>query len=86
MRDKGNAVLVVEHERDVIEAADHVVELGPGAGTTGGTIVFEGASSALRHADTVTSRALGRPREVNRRPRRPAGADGNLIEFFRWVC
>ena len=48
LRDKGNTVLVVEHDSDVITAADHVVELGPRAGTEGGRVVYEGDVAGLR--------------------------------------
>jgi excinuclease UvrABC ATPase subunit len=58
LRDKGNTVLVVEHEPEVIAIADHVVDLGPGAGTAGGTICFEGDVAGLRASDTVTGRHL----------------------------
>lgn len=58
LRDKGNTVLVVEHKPEVIEIADHVVDLGPGAGTAGGEVVFEGSVAALRASDTVTGRHL----------------------------
>lgn len=56
LRDKGNTVLVVEHKPEVIEIADHVVDLGPGAGTAGGAVVFEGSVDELRVSDTVTGR------------------------------
>jgi excinuclease ABC A subunit len=56
LRDKGNTVLVVEHEPETIVIADHVVDLGPGAGTAGGTICFEGTVEGLRSSDTVTGR------------------------------
>jgi excinuclease UvrABC ATPase subunit len=59
LRDKGNTVLVVEHEPEVIVTADHVVDLGPGAGTAGGTICFEGTVEGLRASDTLTGRHLG---------------------------
>ena len=59
LRDKGNTVLVVEHEPEMIEIADHVVDLGPGAGTGGGTICFEGTVEALRASKTITGRHLG---------------------------
>ena len=59
LRDKGNTVLVVEHKPEVIEIADHVVDLGPGAGTAGGELVFEGSVDDLRRSDTVTGRHLG---------------------------
>jgi len=58
LRDKGNTVLVVEHKPEMIEVADHVVDLGPGAGSAGGEVVFEGSVEALRRADTVTGRHL----------------------------
>ncbi|PWC05260.1 ATP-binding cassette domain-containing protein [Agromyces badenianii] len=58
LRDKGNTVLVVEHKPEVIEIADHVVDLGPGAGTAGGTICFTGSVDELRASDTVTGRHL----------------------------
>lgn len=58
LRDKGNTVLVVEHKPETIVVADHVVDLGPGAGTAGGTICFEGTVEGLRTSDTVTGRHL----------------------------
>ncbi|MGC0209226.1 ATP-binding cassette domain-containing protein [Streptomyces levis] len=58
LRDKGNTVLVVEHKPEAIAIADHVVDLGPGAGTAGGTVCFEGTVDGLRVADTVTGRHL----------------------------
>jgi excinuclease ABC A subunit len=58
LRDKGNTVLVVEHKPETIVIADHVVDLGPGAGTDGGTICFEGTVEALRSSGTVTGRHL----------------------------
>jgi excinuclease ABC A subunit len=59
LRDKGNTVLVVEHKPETIVIADHVVDLGPGAGTAGGTICFEGTVEGLRSSDTVTGRHFG---------------------------
>ncbi|WP_086777970.1 ATP-binding cassette domain-containing protein, partial [Streptomyces griseus] len=58
LRDKGNTVLVVEHKPEAIAIADHVVDLGPGAGTAGGTVCFEGTLDGLRASDTVTGRHL----------------------------
>ena len=58
LRDKGNTVLVVEHKPEVIAIADHVVDIGPGAGTAGGSIVFEGDVAGLRASDTSTGRHL----------------------------
>jgi excinuclease UvrABC ATPase subunit len=56
LRDKGNTVLVVEHKPETIAIADHVVDLGPGAGTAGGTVCFEGTLDGLRRSDTITGR------------------------------
>ena len=58
LRDKGNTVLVVEHKPETIAIADHIVDLGPGAGRGGGTICFEGSLEELRKSDTVTGRHL----------------------------
>jgi excinuclease UvrABC ATPase subunit len=58
LRDKGNTVLVVEHEPDTIEIADHIVDLGPGAGTAGGEVVFEGTVEELRKSKTLTGKHL----------------------------
>ncbi len=58
LRDKGNTVLVVEHKPEVIAIADHIVDLGPGAGAAGGTITFEGDVAGLRASNTVTGRHL----------------------------
>ncbi|MEB4616454.1 excinuclease ABC subunit UvrA, partial [Leucobacter sp. M11] len=58
LRDKGNTVLVVEHKPETIEIADHVVDLGPGAGAAGGRITYEGSVAGLRASDTLTGRHL----------------------------
>ncbi|MDD9349035.1 excinuclease ABC subunit UvrA [Mumia sp.] len=58
LRDKGNTVLVVEHKPETIAIADHVIDLGPGAGTNGGTICYEGTIEGLRESDTTTGRHL----------------------------
>ncbi len=58
LRDKGNTVLVVEHKPETIAIADHVVDLGPGAGTSGGEVCFEGTVAGLRDSDTTTGRHL----------------------------
>ena len=58
LREKGNTVLVVEHKPETIAIADHVVDLGPGAGTEGGTVCFEGTVEGLRGSDTITGRHL----------------------------
>ncbi|WP_280265145.1 excinuclease ABC subunit UvrA [Nocardia wallacei] len=72
LRDKGNSVLVVEHDPDVMRAADHIVEIGPAAGDDGGRVVFEGTFDALLSADTPTGLGL-RARRTARTPRVPAG-------------
>jgi excinuclease UvrABC ATPase subunit len=56
LRDKGNTVLVVEHKPEAVAIADHVVDLGPGAGSGGGQVVFEGSVEGLRRSDTITGR------------------------------
>ena len=74
LRDKGNTVLVVEHEPETIAIADHAVDLGPGAGTAGGTVCFEGTVDALRASGTVTGRHLGDRAALKEKVRTPAGA------------
>ncbi|MBI5105683.1 MAG: excinuclease ABC subunit UvrA [Solirubrobacterales bacterium] len=74
LRDKGNTVLVVEHEPDTIAIADHVVDLGPGAGTAGGSVCFEGAVEALRASDTTTGRHLDDRAGLKEAVRAPTGA------------
>ena len=59
LRDKGNTVIVVEHDPDVMKVADHIVDMGPRAGSAGGEVVFEGTYAELRQADTLTGRFLG---------------------------
>ncbi|MFH8607169.1 ATP-binding cassette domain-containing protein [Streptomyces sp. NPDC018029] len=73
LRDKGNTVLVVEHDPDVIAVADHVVDMGPAAGTGGGLVVFEGTPDELRRADTLTGRHLRRATGVKEHPREAVG-------------
>lgn len=73
LRDKGNTVLVVEHDPDVIAIADHVVDMGPGAGTEGGYVVYQGDVAGLRLADTLTGRCLRRPSPIKRVPRKAGG-------------
>ncbi|MBQ0887935.1 excinuclease ABC subunit UvrA [Streptomyces sp. RM72] len=74
LRDKGNTVLVVEHKPEAIAIADHVVDLGPGAGTAGGTVCFEGTVAELRGADTVTGRHLDDRAALKESVRKPTGA------------
>ena len=87
LRDKGNTVLVVEHKPEAIAIADHVVDLGPGAGTAGGEVVFEGTVDGLRAqrhahraaprrpglAEAVGAHAVGRAGGARRRHPQPAG-------------
>jgi excinuclease UvrABC ATPase subunit len=73
LRDKGNTVLVVEHEPDTIAIADHVVDLGPGAGTAGGTVCFEGTVEGLRASGTLTGRHLGDRAALKQTVRTPTG-------------
>ncbi|MCL3994240.1 ATP-binding cassette domain-containing protein [Streptomyces lavenduligriseus] len=74
LRDKGNTVLVVEHKPEVIAIADHVVDLGPGAGTAGGTVCFEGTVAGLRAARTLTGRHLDDRAALKDTVRKPSGA------------
>jgi excinuclease UvrABC ATPase subunit len=73
LRDKGNTVLVVEHKPETIGIADHVVDLGPGAGTEGGTVCFEGTVEGLRGSDTITGRHLGDRAALKESVRSPSG-------------
>ncbi|MFJ3954753.1 ATP-binding cassette domain-containing protein [Streptomyces libani] len=73
LRDKGNTVLVVEHKPQTIAIADHVVDLGPGAGTAGGTVCFEGTVEGLRAGGTVTGRHLGDRTALKETVRKPTG-------------
>jgi excinuclease ABC A subunit len=73
LRDKGNTVLVVEHKPETIAIADHVVDLGPRAGTEGGEVVFEGTVEGLRVSDTTTGRHLGDRASVKPSVRTPTG-------------
>lgn len=74
LRDKGNTVLVVEHKPETIAIADHVVDLGPGAGTAGGTVCFEGTVEGLRAGGTVTGRHFDDRAAVKESVRKPTGA------------
>jgi len=73
LRDKGNTVLVVEHEPDTIAIADHVVDLGPGAGSAGGTVCFEGSVAGLRVSGTLTGRHLDDQATLKDTVRTPTG-------------
>src|SRR5919205_688743 len=74
LRDKGNTVLVVEHDPEAIAIADHVVDLGPGAGAAGGEVMFEGTVEGLRASDTVTGRHLDDRARLKDSVRTPSGA------------
>ena len=73
LRDKGNTVLVVEHKPETIALADHVVDLGPGAGTAGGEVVFEGTVEGLRASGTLTGRHLDDRASLKPSVRTPSG-------------
>lgn len=68
LRDKHNNVLVVEHNRQMLELADHIIEMGPGAGIGGGNVVFEGSLEELKGADTLTAKAVSCKVAVNNKP------------------
>jgi excinuclease UvrABC ATPase subunit len=74
LRDKGNTVLVVEHKPETIAIADHVVDLGPGAGTAGGTVCFEGTVEGLRQSDTITGRHIDDRASLKESVRSSSGA------------
>jgi excinuclease ABC A subunit len=86
LRDKGNTVLVIEHKPEVIAIADHVIDLGPGAGAAGGRIEYEGDVAGLRGSATLTGRHLGYRAQLKAvtRPARGAleirGADANNLQ------
>src|SRR4051794_26697987 len=73
LRDKGNTVLVVEHKPETIAIADHAVDLGPGAGSSGGEVVFEGTVEALRSSGTLTGKHLDDRATVKPSVRTPSG-------------
>ncbi len=73
LRDKGNTVLVVEHDPDVIKIADWIVDMGPHAGRNGGQIVYQGDYAGLLKADTLTGKYLHRTMPLKRQPRQPQG-------------
>jgi excinuclease ABC A subunit len=73
LRDKSNTVLVIEHKPETIAIADHVVDLGPGAGAQGGSVCYEGSVDGLRASDTLTGRHLGYRAALKLEVRRPSG-------------
>lgn len=74
LRDKGNTVIVVEHDPDVIKVADHIVDVGPHAGSRGGHIVFEGSFEGLLQSDTLTGTHMKRPLQLKLDSRKPLGS------------
>ena len=73
LRDSGNTVLLVEHHKEMIRIADHVVDMGPGAGSDGGEILFEGTYDELLKSGTATGQMMDRQEECKQQPRRPNG-------------
>ncbi|MFI8715270.1 ATP-binding cassette domain-containing protein [Brevibacillus brevis] len=73
LRDKGNTVIVVEHDPDVIKVADHIVDVGPHAGSHGGTIVYEGSFQGLLESGTLTGTHMKRPLQLKQDSRKPSG-------------
>lgn len=73
LRDKGNTVIVVEHDPDVIKLADHIVDVGPHAGSRGGTIVYEGSFQGLLESGTLTGTHMKRPLQLKQDCRQPSG-------------
>ncbi|SDC94927.1 excinuclease ABC, A subunit [Paenibacillus sp. UNCCL117] len=73
LRDKGNTVIVVEHDPDVIKVADHIVDVGPHAGGRGGTIMYEGSFQGLLESGTLTGDHMSRPLQLKQDCRQPAG-------------
>ena len=69
LRDKGNTVIVVEHDPDVIKIADYIVDMGPKAGSQGGEVMYVGAFEGLKNADTLTAKFLNAPQPLNTSPR-----------------
>ena len=74
LRDKGNTVLVVEHDKDVISIADHVIDVGPAAGQNGGEIVFEGSYPELLRTDTLTGKSMQKLFPIKQTPRKATGS------------
>lgn len=73
LRDKGNSILVVEHDRDIIEKADWVIDIGPGAGIRGGQVLFQGSVTALKESGTLTGKYLKKKTALKVQCRRPTG-------------
>lgn len=73
LKKKGNNILIVDHTKSVMEAADYLIELGPGSGADGGKIVFEGNYEELKKANTATSLWLNQEKRLNKTPKQPTG-------------
>lgn len=73
LRDKGNTVIVVEHDPDVIKIADHIIDVGPFAGNKGGKIMFEGTYQDLLKSETLTGKSLSKKLAINNNPRKHQG-------------
>lgn len=73
LRDHGNTVILVEHHKAMIAIADHVVDMGPGAGVEGGSILYQGSYEGLLESDTVTGRMMNEVLEIKNAPRQPQG-------------
>ena len=97
IRDEGNTVVIVEHDPAVIRAADHLIDMGPGAGVMGGNVVFQGPPDRLMSGPGLTAAWLKRQRTMGMHPRRRPmkwlsirGAVENNLKgmkpAFRWVC
>ena len=69
LRDRGNTVLMVEHHKEMMEIADHIIDMGPGAGVLGGEVLFEGTYEQLLHGDTLTGRLLREHNGLKKEPR-----------------
>lgn len=74
LRDKGNSVLVVEHDPDVIKIGDHIIDMGPKAGKNGGEIVYEGTLNGLINANTLTGKFLKHKSNIKEKPRKSKGS------------
>ena len=80
LRDIGNSVLVVEHDRDMIECADHIIDIGPGAGRHGGEIVFQGSPAEMKTMSTLTAQYLNNVKSIPTPSKRRKGS-GKFIEL-----
>lgn len=79
LRDNGNTVLVVEHDRDIMEAAEYLVDIGPGAGDEGGEIIFSGTHKQLAHANTLTADYLYGRKKITRKRRKVSAKNPRLV-------